>query len=83
MHFFICRPLDSIVKEDAGIELRTAATLALSVRRSDLLYLLLDGKISAMLLVSNHFEKKSTCHGGNRRFISLLLGLQSKIYKIF
>ncbi len=36
-HCFICRPLDSTVSEDAGIELRTVAnfaTLALAVRRS-------------------------------------------------
>ncbi len=33
-HCFICRPPDSIVSEDAEIELRTVATLALAVRRS-------------------------------------------------
>ncbi len=31
-HFFICRPSDSTVSEDAGIDLRTVATLALAVR---------------------------------------------------
>jgi hypothetical protein len=31
-HFFICRPSDSTVSEDAGI--RTVATLALIARRS-------------------------------------------------
>ncbi len=29
-----CRPLDTTVSEDAGIEPRTVATLALAVRRS-------------------------------------------------
>ncbi len=32
---FICRPSDSTVSEDAGIEPRTAATLALTDRHSD------------------------------------------------
>jgi hypothetical protein len=34
-HCFICRPSDSTVSEDAWIEPRTVATLALSVRRSN------------------------------------------------
>jgi hypothetical protein len=34
-HCFICRPSDSTVSEDAGIEPRTVATLALAVRRSN------------------------------------------------
>jgi hypothetical protein len=34
-HCFICRPSDSTVSEDAGIELRTVATTALIVRRSN------------------------------------------------
>jgi hypothetical protein len=41
-HCFICRPSDSTVSEDAGIEPRTVATLALAVRSSrsvDLIYL--------------------------------------------
>jgi hypothetical protein len=33
-HCFICRPSDSTVSEDAGIEPRTVATSALTVRRS-------------------------------------------------
>ncbi len=33
-HCFICRPSDSTVSEDAGIEPRTVATAALAVRRS-------------------------------------------------
>jgi hypothetical protein len=33
-HCFICRPTDSTVSEDAGIEPRTVATSALAVRRS-------------------------------------------------
>jgi hypothetical protein len=33
--FFICRPSDSTVSEDAGIEPRTVATLALTARRSN------------------------------------------------
>ncbi len=33
-HCFICRPSDSTVSEDAGIECRTVAILALAVRRS-------------------------------------------------
>jgi hypothetical protein len=33
-HSFFCRPSDSTVSEDAGIEPRTVATLALAVRRS-------------------------------------------------
>jgi hypothetical protein len=33
-HCFICRPSDSTVSEDAGIEPRTVATSALAVRRS-------------------------------------------------
>ncbi len=33
-HCFICRPSDSTVSEDAGIEPRTVATSALGVRRS-------------------------------------------------
>jgi hypothetical protein len=33
---FNCRPSDSFVSEDAGIEPRTVATVALAVRRSDL-----------------------------------------------
>jgi hypothetical protein len=32
-HYFICRPSDSTLSEDAGIEPRTFATLALTVRR--------------------------------------------------
>jgi hypothetical protein len=32
---FICPPSDSTVSEDAGIEPRTVATLALTVRRSN------------------------------------------------
>jgi hypothetical protein len=32
---FICRPLDSTVSEDAGIEPRTAATFALACRHSN------------------------------------------------
>jgi hypothetical protein len=32
---FICRLLDSSVSEDAGIEPRTGATLALAARRSN------------------------------------------------
>ncbi len=35
-HCFICRPSDSTVSEDAGIEPRTVATTALIVRRSNL-----------------------------------------------
>jgi hypothetical protein len=35
IHCFVCRPSDSIVSEDAGIELRTFATLAFAVRRSN------------------------------------------------
>jgi hypothetical protein len=34
-HSFICRPSDSTVSDDAGIEPRTVATLALTVRRSN------------------------------------------------
>jgi hypothetical protein len=34
-HCFICRLSDSTVSEDAGIEPRTVATMALVVRRSD------------------------------------------------
>ncbi len=34
-HCFICRPLDSTVSEDAGIEPSTVATTALAVRRSN------------------------------------------------
>ncbi len=34
-HCFICRPSDSNVSEDAGIEPRTVATTALAVSRSD------------------------------------------------
>jgi hypothetical protein len=33
-HCFICRPSDSTVSEDAGIEPRTVATTALAVRRA-------------------------------------------------
>jgi hypothetical protein len=33
-HCFICRPSDSTLSEDAGIEPRTVATTALAVRRS-------------------------------------------------
>jgi hypothetical protein len=32
-HCFICRPSDSAVSEDTGIELRNVATSALAVRR--------------------------------------------------
>ncbi len=32
-HFFICRPSDSTVSEDAGIECRNVRTLALTARR--------------------------------------------------
>jgi hypothetical protein len=35
-HCFICRPSDSTVSEDAGIEPRSVATSALAVRRSSL-----------------------------------------------
>jgi hypothetical protein len=34
-HCFICRPLDSTVSEDAGIEPRTVVTLALTARLSN------------------------------------------------
>jgi hypothetical protein len=34
-HCFICRPSDSTVSEDAGIEPRTVATTALAVRGSN------------------------------------------------
>jgi hypothetical protein len=34
-HYFICRPSDSTVPTDAGIEPRTVATGALAVRRSN------------------------------------------------
>jgi hypothetical protein len=34
-HCFICRPSDSTVLTDAGIEPRTVATAALAVRRSN------------------------------------------------
>ncbi len=34
-HCFICRPSDSAVSEDAGIEARTVATFALTARRSN------------------------------------------------
>ena len=34
-HCFICRPSDSTVPTDAGIEPRTVATVALAVRRSN------------------------------------------------
>jgi hypothetical protein len=34
-HCFICRPSDSTVSEDAGIEPRTVATLVLTARRSN------------------------------------------------
>ncbi len=34
-HFFICRPSDFTVSEDAGIVPRTVATTALAVRRSN------------------------------------------------
>ncbi len=34
-HCFICRPSDSTVPTDAGIEIRTVATGALAVRRSN------------------------------------------------
>jgi hypothetical protein len=41
-HCFICRPLDSTVSGDGGIESRTVANLTLAVRRSytrlDLIY---------------------------------------------
>ena len=36
-HCFICRPSDSTVSEDAGIEPRTVATSAMAVRRSNYL----------------------------------------------
>jgi hypothetical protein len=35
-HCFICRPSNYTVSEDAGIEPRTVATLALAVKRSNL-----------------------------------------------
>ncbi len=35
-HCFICRPSESTVSVDAGIELRTVATLALAVRSDSL-----------------------------------------------
>ncbi len=35
-HCFICHPLNYTVSEDAGLEPRTVATLALTVRRSNL-----------------------------------------------
>jgi hypothetical protein len=34
-HCFICRPSDSVVSEDAEIEPKSVATLALAVRRSN------------------------------------------------
>jgi hypothetical protein len=34
-HSFICRPSDSTVSEDAGIEPRTVATTVLAVRSSN------------------------------------------------
>jgi hypothetical protein len=38
-HCFICRPSDSTVSEDAGIEPRLVATTALAVRRSNTTWL--------------------------------------------
>jgi hypothetical protein len=35
LHCYICRPSDSTVPEDAGIEPRTVVTTALDVRRSN------------------------------------------------
>jgi hypothetical protein len=60
-HCFICRPSDSTVSEDAGIETRTVATTALAVRHSnhsaiDIIHTRLDhllGKVGHSLVNSN------------------------------
>jgi hypothetical protein len=44
VHCFICRPSDSTVPEDVGIEPRTVATSALAVRRSNLSLNFIDKK---------------------------------------
>ncbi len=53
-HCFICRPLDSTVSEDAGIEPRTVATLALAGRRSD--YSAIDLILSRLDLILSRLD---------------------------
>ncbi len=53
-HCFICRPSDSTVSEDAGIEPRTVATFALAVRREkwELTYFTHTGMLKVSTLTS-------------------------------
>jgi hypothetical protein len=52
IHCLICRPSDSTVSEDAGIEPRTVATLALTARRSDHL-----ARLTLTARSSNHLTR--------------------------
>jgi hypothetical protein len=55
-HCFICRPSDPIVSEDARIEPRTVATLALSVRRSNYVGYISSTHISRTGKANNHYR---------------------------
>jgi hypothetical protein len=68
--FCICRHLDSIVSEDAGIETRTVVTLALTV--TDHLTYWLDLKCSP--LIFQRFFTKSSSYTMTK-IVKLLLGL--------
>jgi hypothetical protein len=61
-HCFICRPWDSTVSKDAGIEARTVATLALTARRSkhstrshpQILIIILDSSVQIRIRIRIH-----------------------------
>ncbi len=59
-HCFICRPSDSTVSEDAGIEPRAVGITALTVRRLDLIHTRLD--LIHILLDLMHNSAKSHPH---------------------
>ncbi len=59
-HYFICRPSDSTVSEDAGIEPRTVANLALAVRLSNHSARSHDGYMNACYKPCKHNKIVST-----------------------
>ncbi len=69
-HCFICRPSDSTVLEDAGIELWTVAITALAVRRSN------HSARSHPLRNDEHWRKLTNDKRERWRKILMLLSLQ-------
>jgi hypothetical protein len=64
---FICRPSDYTVSEDAGIEPRTVATLALTARRSNYL-----ARYHPMGNVSLYLGERSINYSTRRQFTTVL-----------